>query len=898
MLVLVMMDEARKPENWMWMGFKVESEEGQEPESVVSPRLADLFRSSSEDNSLFQALARSESGSEDSTSRSEQGRANPLDETLLQVLRRCFAQLSDDQLQRLFMDLDQLLSFKPLTDNLQPEREQIASRIQRVVDFELSQYRQLVARTAEDQLNASAEDAVQEQDWESLLNQVQGRFDLLTSLLRSTIQVDELTIGQLQEVTHFQQQLDQVALEQIEDNTLGPRAAEQHAWYRTFELMEKVEQEGGARATGRVTTFDLAQQPDQYRGRWVELQGQVRELKKVSLANNREGFQDYWEMWVRPNSGPDVPFCVYARSLPEGFPSPESATESLSLKEPVTIIGCFFKNMSYRAVGGLRVSPLVLVAAPQWSPQPEQVAATRKLPTWQEMIGIAVICLLIAVMVAWWVYRATRLRLPSRHQLDRSLLILFAISVGWVGMSQAAEGQEKTTGSTARPPWLLPDQPDSEQTDFHSVYQLFEDIEPSQLDRLGDFQDLNYDEPIVQQILSRLAVVGPRWLEERSQVLNRELAEVIAKEPSRLRGEFIACRGAIQSVELVELSEATWNQFERDVVFRIQLDCDLGDGVKQSVTVYSNHVPPAWEALEFPVDEAAVAGVLVQLGENAADGQPQPILVADRVAWFPVQTPIGPWQRFWCDHGFDYGRWEVARAQEGRPLQAADGSCFYGLLNRASQIELGTEASRPAIEALDLFEVLRDPNEQRGALFQFQGIVKRVTEISTGEDLYATDEGVSRYFQVDMLLSLDGRRVRLGTEETGATITGRYPVTVCVRELPEGLEVGEELSQRVAVLAAFFRNWKYRSEYLRRVDEDLRQLSPMLIGVEIQTLGIDESSTFLTQIAVGVLVIGAVLSGLGFLFLRRSDLKYQRERAKLKKASLPDQLDWVEESDS
>jgi len=138
----------------------------------------------------------------------------------------------------------------------------------------------------------------------------------------------------------------------------------------------------------------------------------------------------------------------------------------------------------------------------------------------------------------------------------------------------------------------------------------------------------------------------------------------------------------------------------------------------------------------------------------------------------------------------------------------------------------------------------------------------------------------------------------LGTKETGATITGRYPVTVCVQDLPEGLEVGEELSQRVSVLAAFFRNWKYRSEYLRRVDEDLRQLSPMLIGLEIQTQGMDESSTFLTQIAVGVLVIGAVLSGLGFLVLRRSDIKYQHERAKLKKAALPDQLDWVEESDS
>lgn len=896
MLVLVMMDEARKPENWMWMGFKTESEGEQEP--TVSPRLADLFRSSSEDNSLFQALARSGSGEENSPNDSNDALSHPLDETLLQVLRRCFVQLSNEQIQRLFIDLGQLLSFETLDVDAQFEREQIATRIERVVEFELSQYRRLVERSAEDRLNSSDENSQEDQDWDGLLDQTQARFDLLTSLLRSTVRIDDLTIGQLEEVTLLQQQLDQVALEQIEDNTLGPRAAEQHAWYRTFELMQQVEQENVSHASRRVTTFDLAQQPDRYRGRWVELPGQVREIKKVSLANNREGFQDYWELWVRPESGPDVPFCVYARSLPEGFPQPNVASESMELKESVTIIGCFFKNMSYRAVGGLRVSPLVLVVKPQWSPQPIKVAETQGLPTWPEMAGIAMICLVVAVMVAWWVYRATRLRLPTRPRIDQTLILFLAIGLGLGATDQTVSGQEELPGASLRPPWLLPDQPDSERADFHSVYQLFEDIEPSQLDRLGDFQSLNSDEPIVQQILSRLAVVGPRWLERRSQALNRDVAEVISRDPSSLRGEFVRCRGVIQSVELIELSEATWNQFERDVIFRIELDCDLGDGVRQPVIVYSNHVPPAWETLSFPVDEASVAGVLIQLGENTSDGQPQPILLADRVGWFPVQTTIGPWQKFWCDQGFDYGQWEVARTQEGRPLQAADGSCFYGLLSRASQINLKTEAATPAIETLDLFEVLRDPNEQRGAIFQFQGIVKRVTEISTGEDLYATDEGVSSYFQIDMLLSLDGRRVRLGTKETGATITGRYPVTVCVQDLPEGLEVGEELSQRVSVLAAFFRNWKYRSEYLRRVDEDLRQLSPMLIGLEIQTQGMDESSTFLTQIAVGVLIIGGVLSGLGFLVLRRSDIKYQHERAKLKKAALPDQLDWVEESDS
>ena len=121
---------------------------------------------------------------------------------------------------------------------------------------------------------------------------------------------------------------------------------------------------------------------------------------------------------------------------------------------------------------------------------------------------------------------------------------------------------------------------------------------------------------------------------------------------------------------------------------------------------------------------------------------------------------------------------------------------------------------------------------------------------------------------------------------------------MCVKELPVGLEMGEELSQRVSVVAAFFRNWKYRSEYLRRVDEDLRQLSPMLIGLGVKTRGSDQSTMWLTQVAVGVLVVGIFLSGIGFLILRRSDMKYERDRAQLKKAALPDQLDWPEQPDA
>ena len=114
MLVLVMMDEARKPENWMWMGFNAEAPDEENQDTRVSPRLADLFGASDGDNSLFRALALggdAESGSDTLAV------SDSLNGTLLQILRRCFSQLDDRQIQDLFIDLDALLSHRPCTSS-------------------------------------------------------------------------------------------------------------------------------------------------------------------------------------------------------------------------------------------------------------------------------------------------------------------------------------------------------------------------------------------------------------------------------------------------------------------------------------------------------------------------------------------------------------------------------------------------------------------------------------------------------------------------------------------------------------------------------------------------------------------------------------------------------------
>ena len=132
MLVLVMMHEARKPKNWMWMGFESgageESKEATQDGTVqVSPRLADLFSNRDDDNSLFNAMANENDADVDTSDVETDGE----EASRRQITERCFKQLNDEDLQRLFLDVQSLLDLEPLSPATLEDRKRIASRIDR-----------------------------------------------------------------------------------------------------------------------------------------------------------------------------------------------------------------------------------------------------------------------------------------------------------------------------------------------------------------------------------------------------------------------------------------------------------------------------------------------------------------------------------------------------------------------------------------------------------------------------------------------------------------------------------------------------------------------------------------------------------------------------------------------
>jgi hypothetical protein len=96
----------------------------------------------------------------------------------------------------------------------------------------------------------------------------------------------------------------------------------------------------------------------------VRFRGTLRRLEKLAAPPNPYGFADYWQGWLEPEGGPPSPIAVYFLQVPPGIP------EGPSIREPVEVVGYFFKRWAYAATDTVRLAPLVLALEPAWRQQP------------------------------------------------------------------------------------------------------------------------------------------------------------------------------------------------------------------------------------------------------------------------------------------------------------------------------------------------------------------------------------------------------------------------------------------------------------------------------------------------------------------------------------------------
>ena len=152
------------------------------------------------------------------------------------------------------------------------------------------------------------------------------------------------------------------SLADVRDDTVF-RPGDEEAWFQIWMTLRSSDTRALERSNARAVSFiELFGQPRSFRGRLVRFKGTVHRLQKVAAPANDYDITGYWQAWVEPDDGPASPIVVYFLHLPEGMP------HGMRIREPVEVVGYFFKRWAYEATDAVRTAPLVMALEPAWKP--------------------------------------------------------------------------------------------------------------------------------------------------------------------------------------------------------------------------------------------------------------------------------------------------------------------------------------------------------------------------------------------------------------------------------------------------------------------------------------------------------------------------------------------------
>lgn len=386
LLVLILMQEARKPENWEWMGFQRPAPPAPPENPPVDPPALDqaIDRPSEQANRFLNAAALPGDSRVPNQAalfwQQELSSASQADQQLaFRILRWARSGAHPPA-----ADVERCQAW---LDGVTTHRETFHADLLESVTW---------IESAEQKERLAGELADSRSFWR----------ERIQPALEATVNGEEMTIGQLQAVEWLQEVWDAFAWSQVEDGSALNRSAEGIASLRLWERALAAD----TRPPRAVTSIQLAGQPTAYRGERVAVEGWVRQIEYRTFGPNELGLDHVHILWLRPADSSEAPICVYAQDLPAEFSS-EPLPESLN--EHVRVEGVFYKIRSYTAADQtVRECPLLYAETVQ--PIAAETESPIPVDRWQPPTWLLVLFFLAMPLVATWVavrvYRNTATR--------------------------------------------------------------------------------------------------------------------------------------------------------------------------------------------------------------------------------------------------------------------------------------------------------------------------------------------------------------------------------------------------------------------------------------------------------------------------------------------------------
>jgi hypothetical protein len=191
-------------------------------------------------------------------------------------------------------------------------------------------------------------------------------------------------------------------LSAVRDDTVF-RPAESDAWFHLFALVARTSDEELQQASeGPVAYLQLDQQPREYRGRLVTIDGIARAARRITAPANAFEVKHYYQVWLQPDRQSDGLIVVYCTQLPTGFPLGEQIAAECSAT------GFFFKRWAYPSQGGITTAPLVIAKTLSWQPPPVVAEGPPPPPLGEQLLIAAAAALLLAIIALLVILRRGR----------------------------------------------------------------------------------------------------------------------------------------------------------------------------------------------------------------------------------------------------------------------------------------------------------------------------------------------------------------------------------------------------------------------------------------------------------------------------------------------------------
>lgn len=406
MLVITLMFEARKPEHyaWMWRGVKQPPAGNQAGEKQAARPVANSNRPEVKSKPIARAkppipIARERipgsnlesSASADQAKPDAGGEADLLARTRKIGWSQVLEQLPPDE-KHPGQDLLFALLRVARSDAKPTDDERLyGAKLLGQLKGGWTQY------LSDAKLSIDALSEEERKSWQPILDAVKEEFISAHAALQTVVAGESLDDAQQASLDKLQSLLDQLAIAEIQDNTVPNRSAERHAWCRLFEVLGGTDEATLKELSqGTVGYVQLFKQPKDYRGKLVTVHGTVEMAYRVPALENAEGIKEYYIFWLRPAEGVDSPFQVYALETPPGFPKVHERDDlnqtTNRLQVDAEFTGYFFKKVAYLSRDDTRTTPLILARSPHFDDSAAAATLVRPPP---ELPSLATLILVL-----------------------------------------------------------------------------------------------------------------------------------------------------------------------------------------------------------------------------------------------------------------------------------------------------------------------------------------------------------------------------------------------------------------------------------------------------------------------------------------------------------------------